>query len=114
MSSAMHRRPLGAVCQTLVGAGYQFPAITVAPGQVIPIIVSGMQTVLPAPIHPHTVPLPVVLAGISVTLHQSLPDRTWQLSLFSVAQTNACQPSGTAASCLKTAITAQIPFDITV
>src|ERR1019366_7027511 len=105
---------LGLLFQTLVGAGYQDPsAIYVAPGQVVPVLVTELKTVLPATVGAQAVPLPTTLAGISVSLEQSLPANSWRLPMFAVAQFNRC-PGTVTADCLVTAITVQIPYYITV
>jgi uncharacterized protein (TIGR03437 family) len=108
---------IGLAFQTLVGAAYQFPpGMVVAPGQVIPVMVTGLQTVLPLPglVRAQRVPLPTTLSGISVTLNQTLPDRSWQLPIFAIQQTNNCAGTNAAAGCLVTAIVVEIPYDITV
>ena len=105
---------LGLLFQTLVGAGYQVPSsIPVAPGQVVPVLVTGLKTVLPATVQAQAVPLPMSLAGISVLLEQSLPAKSWRLPMFAVEQFSGC-PGNVAADCLVTAVTVQIPYDIMV
>lgn len=111
--NAMIVLQLGLVFQTLVGAGYQDPStIYLAPGQVVPVLVTGLQTVLPAAVFAQAVPLPTNLAGISVTLRQTYPAKSWQLPMFAVEQFNRCTGSSVTAACLMTAITVQIPFDM--
>lgn len=112
-----------AIGQTLVGVGYQDPTvIRVSPGQVVPLLVTGLQTVLPSgAVNADHVPLPTALAGISVTLTQPPTSYSRSLPIFSIRQFDHCSvsvatggslaPSG---DCLVTAITAQIPFDISV
>ena len=105
---------LGLLLQSLVGEGYQNPAaIRVAPGQVVPVLVTGLKTVLPSTVQAQAVPLPTSLAGISVSLEQSLPAKSWQLPMFAVEQFSRCS-GNVAADCLVTAITVQIPYDIAV
>lgn len=104
----------GLLFQTLMGAGYQNPsAIYLAPGQVVPVLVTGLKTVLPAAVSAQTVPLPTAMAGISVSLEQSLPAKSWPLPIFAVEQFSRCT-GNVAADCLVTAITVQIPYDISV
>ncbi len=107
---------LGLIFQTLAGAGYQYPVLTAAPGQVIPLLVTGLQTVLPPPgtLAAQKVPLPTNLGGISVTLRQTLPDRSWQLPIFAIRQSNHCDGVNMTAACLVTALTLQMPYDMTV
>jgi uncharacterized protein (TIGR03437 family) len=90
----------GLLLQTLVGATYQpATAVMLAPGQVIPLMFTGLNT--------------VSLPGVSITLHQSRPDRSWQLPIFAIEQFNTCF-NAAAKDCLQTAITVQIPYDISV
>ncbi len=109
--------------QTLIGVGYKDPTvIRVSPGQVVPLLVTGLQTVLPGgTVAADHVPLPTTLAGISVTLRQPPTAYSRSLPIFSIHQFDHCSVSVAAGSspapsadCLVTAITAQIPFDISV
>lgn len=103
--------------QTLTGTGYTDPTvIRVSPGQVVPLIATGLQTVLPgASVSANQVPLPTTLAGISVTLSQPPTSYSRNLPMFSIRQFSHCPASGASSSaCLVTAITVQIPFDISV
>jgi uncharacterized protein (TIGR03437 family) len=102
--------------QTFIGAAYDEPSgVRVAPGQIVPLFVTGLKTVLAGGmVKAQTVPLPTVLAGISVTLSQT-PQYSRPLPLVSINQFNHCAgSSSTTPDCLLTAITAQIPFDIAV
>ena len=105
---------------TLVDLSYTVPPIlTVAPGQIVNFNVTGLNTVLLAPVKANQTPLPTVLAGISVTLNQrtftgggsvSLP-----VPLLSIRLTTRCAGLGPFSSdCYITTITGQIPFEITV
>ncbi len=110
--------PLAAQNITLTGAGYADPTLLrVAPGQVVTLFASGLLTVLPnLEAHATTNPLPTTLAGISVTLNQfDLPSRP--VPLLSIRQLPLCAPQSQttpAPSCLLTAITVQIPFELAV
>ena len=102
--------------QTIIGVGYPDPTvIRVSPGQVVPLLVTGLQTVLTGAVNADHVPLPTSLAGISVTLSQPPTSYSRSLPIFSIRQFNHC-PTSVALSnaCLVTAITVQIPFDISV
>lgn len=108
-----------AMAQTLVNATYDDPTvIRVAPGQVIPLLVTGLKTVLPqGGIQAQVVPLPITLAGISVSLQSSVLTATAarMLPLFSIEQFNHCTTSlAPAPDCFVTAITVQFPFDVPV
>lgn len=103
--------------QTLIGTRYHDPTlIPVAPGQVVPLLVTGLQTILPGgSISANEVPLPTTLAGISVTLTQPPTSYSRLLPIFSIHQFDHCSPlRAPAFTCLLTAITVQIPFDLPV
>ncbi len=110
--------PLAAQNITLTGAGYADPTVLrVAPGQVVTLFAAGLQTVLPnLQVQATTNPLPTTLAGISVILNQfDLPSRP--VPLLSIRQLPLCAPQAQttpAPSCLLTAITVQIPFELVV
>jgi uncharacterized protein (TIGR03437 family) len=113
---------------TLVGAGYDPPgAIFVAPGQISRLEVSGLKTVLGSGlVRAGAIPLPSDLNGISVTVRQYckryLADpyqlsRSIKAPLVSLGQSNVCSsltPSTAdrSAECLRTYITAQMPFEL--
>lgn len=102
----------------LVGAGYVNPIpVQVAPGQVVTFFLTGLQTVLPPPdraARAPTVPLPLQLAGISATLSQSGPRTSTAVPLFSVEQLDTCDdPTTMDPNCMLTAVTLQIPFEMT-
>ena len=102
--------------QILVGAGYDDPSvIRVAPGQVVPLFVTGLKTVLPAGMaRANDVPLPTNLAGISAAINQT-PQYSRPLPLLAIDQFNRCIDSTSLGpDCLVTAITVQIPFNISV
>ena len=61
---------IGQTAPTLVGAGYATPSLTVAPGEIVTLQVTGLNTVLPSPVTAQQAPLPTQLAGISATLNQ--------------------------------------------
>ncbi|HKE22990.1 MAG TPA: hypothetical protein VKB88_11420 [Bryobacteraceae bacterium] len=110
--------PLFAQGPTFTGTGYSDPAvIKVAPGQITTLYMTGLKTVLSKPANATTVPLPVTLAGISVTLNQTGVQPT-PVPLLSVQQVSVCSndgtlpPSSVGADCLITAITVQIPFEL--
>jgi uncharacterized protein (TIGR03437 family) len=103
--------------QTLIGVGYQDPTVVrVAPGQVVPLLMTGLQTILSGgAVNADHVPLPTSLAGISVTLSQPPNSYSRNLPIFSIRQFNHCPASvAPTSACLLTAITVQIPFDISV
>jgi hypothetical protein len=103
---------------TLAGTGYTDPSIIrVAPGQITTLFVTGLKTVLSSsPVNATVVPLPTMLAGITVALNQT------PLPLLSIQQMSVCNtippgppqlpPSPPSPDCLITAVTLQIPFDL--
>src|SRR5437879_4459410 len=96
--------------QTLVGTSYDDPSVVrVAPGHVVPLVVTGLKTVLPAgTVKAQRIPLPTSLAGISVMLSQT-PQYSRSLPLVSIDQFNHCANSNDRSpDCLLTAITVQI------
>ena len=105
---------------TLSGAGYTDPSIIrVAPGQITTLFVTGLKTVLSSqPVNANVVPLPTTLAGISVTLNQ-MGNQPTPIPLLSIQQPSVCSNGGASppgssltADCLITAITVQIPFEL--
>jgi uncharacterized protein (TIGR03437 family) len=105
---------------TLSGTGYTDPSIVrVAPGQITTLFVAGLKTVLSKPVNATTVPLPMTLAGISVKLNQGGSQPT-PVPLLSIQHLSVCGSDGTSSSasgmtadCPITAMTVQIPFELT-
>lgn len=95
--------------------------IAVAPGQIVTIQVTGLKTVIPLRkiIRANTVPLPVTLNGISVTIDQTPTFRGGggiePVPILALSQVNNCD-SATVANCgySITYITVQIPFELSV
>jgi hypothetical protein len=105
---------------TLVGAGYSFHGLFGAPGQIVQIQVAGLKTVLSPSLQMATaVPLPKSLAGISVTLTQSVSQSimgvpvqsSYQAPLISVNQLNLCSAANSP-DCMTTFIALQIPYEL--
>src|ERR1019366_291667 len=126
----MTRGPLFGQGMTLTGSGYTSPTtIRVSPGQVTTLFVSGLNTVLTKPQRATSLPLPNSLAGISVTINQSSLKQSVAVPLLAVEQLNTCSiavvapppvppsptstPSTVPPECLLTAITLQIPYELT-
>jgi hypothetical protein len=104
---------------TLVSIGYNKPELLVSPGQIVTFFVTGLQTVLSQPQRAGTVPLPTSLAGISVDIEQVLPIGTtntvYSAPLLGVEQIDNCGlPGSHHADCLVTAVTAQIPDELSL
>lgn len=112
--------PLFGQGMTLVGSGYSDPTIIqVAPGQITTFFVSGLQAIPSAPLTASVLPLPVTLAGISVTIAPETTGLAYPAPLLAVRQINSCgngnaPPPAPSASpdCLITAITVQVPFEL--
>ncbi len=101
----------------LAGSGYDLPKyLTVAPGQVMTLQVTGLTTVLPSPVQVITTPLPTALAGISVALTQYTPQKvSLPVPLMGISQRNYCSDSSSASpDCLITFLTVQVPFELVV
>jgi hypothetical protein len=103
---------------TLIGAGYNLPALRLAPGQITTLFVTGLKTVLQSGfINATTVPLPTTLGGISVMLNPNSFVAS-PVPLLSVQQTAVCysgtssEPDGSTPDCVITAITVQMPVSL--
>lgn len=110
----MSLAPLSAQTASLMSAGYGAPVLEVAPGQVITLYISGTKTILPSQssnIHATAVPLPPTLGGFSVTLRQGTT--AYVAPLLSVVQTPNCTDANPSPQCITTALTVQMPFEIT-
>jgi hypothetical protein len=108
--------PLFAQDVTLVGSGYSNPtAIRVSPGQITTFFVSGLNIDPTKPQNAATVPLPVSLAGISVTMRQS---QSYAAPMLAVRQIAVCSAGAggprptTPPDCLVGAITIQVPYEL--
>src|ERR1039458_9238157 len=126
-AALMNSLPLFGQGMTLTGSGYASPTtIRVSPGQITTFFVSGLNTVLTKPQRATSLPLPNSLAGISVTINQSSLKQSVAVPLLAVEQLNACgiappapppsptsTPSTVPQECLLTAITLQIPYELT-
>src|SRR2546423_6114732 len=80
------------------------------------VFVSGTTTILPPQSRLQratNVPLPNMLAGFSVTIRQGV--NTYAAPLLAVEQTPICtEASSSSSECFRTALTIQVPFEITV
>ncbi len=97
---------------TLASAGYaSLPPIPVAPGQVVTLF---FRDVGPLPggslrvDEAKTVPLPTVLAGLSVFIKQP----SVRFPIFAVRQENDCFDGQSNPACLLTSLRVQLPFDL--
>jgi hypothetical protein len=84
------------------------------------LFVTGLKTVLSQPVNATTLPLPTTLAGISVTLNHQGESQPTPVPLLSIQQVSVCDSGGvpqsafgSTADCPVTAITVQIPFELT-
>jgi uncharacterized protein (TIGR03437 family) len=105
---------------TLVSSTYSVQSgVQIAPGQVLTLLVTGLKTVFPpsAPVQRATsVPLPTSIAGISATLQQTGVGMK-SLPLFAIQQIDQCSltdNNSPTADCIITALSLQIPSDISV
>lgn len=98
----------------IVGAGYSAPlqSIKAAPGQLLSLMIYGLDYRLQNPAVVTSLPLPTVLAGCSVSLQQGGTQNTLPVSLLGVQQT-PCSLTATPGLCpALTIITVQIPFEV--
>src|SRR6266852_2005232 len=98
----------------VVGAGYAFPGpLTVSPGQVITIFVSGVGSKLTQRVTASTTPLPRTLAGISVSFQQVSSEGSIPVPLLSVYPVQTCLQIPFSCSTLL-GITLQVPFEFPI
>jgi hypothetical protein len=105
--------PLFGQGTTLVGLGnVSQPPITVAPGQIITLLVSNPKTILPATSFQRatTLPLPTSLAGFSVSIRDYTG--THPAAILRINQSPLCQLNRTSPDCLVTILQIQIPFEL--
>jgi len=109
----------------LVASGYPQPVshLGFAPGQIVTLQIVGMKAISP-PLtvqRATAVPLPAALAGVSVTLQQSVIGSMFDSPvalpphsavLLSVGQSDLCGVAPIPAACLLTSIELQIPFEL--
>ena len=91
----------------IAGLGYTLPPafFRAAPGQIVSLMVYGLNYKQATPIVATGVPLPTSLGGISVTLAQG--GNTFQVPLLSVRQVCSATPCAPL-----TVVTVQIPFEV--
>src|ERR1035441_4202058 len=107
--------PLFGQGTTLIGLGnVSQPPITVAPGQIVTLLVSNSKTVLP-PLSSFqratTLPLPTSLAGFSVSIRDYTG--THPAAILAIGQSPTLPNPPTSPDCLMTALQIQIPFELT-
>lgn len=102
---------------TVFGAGYSVPVpIKVAPGQIVNLYVQGIGANLTQRVAAGSLPLPTILAGISVQLKQAYQPQSVAVPLLAVRPVLTCL-NGTSASSgcgHLTVVTVQIPFELVV
>lgn len=97
----------------VVGAGYSAPyPIKVAPGQLVTLYVSGIDTTLTSRVSAESLPLPYSLEGISVTIDELIPPQSLKekVPLLAVAPISAAFAGAPASNTI--AVTVQIPYYI--
>ena len=109
------------ICQTsnVTGSGYASPLpLAGAPGQLMTIYVQGIGASLTGRVEAQSLPLPTLLAGISVNLQQTLaPLGPIPVPLLAVFPVSSCPPelhpsSGPCGNL--TGVDVQIPFELAV
>ena len=100
---------------TVVAGGYTAPApVPVAPGQIVTFFVDGLGISLTQPMRASSGPLPVTLAGITVTLHQATDT---PVPIVEVRPVSTCPHTVTSGAIPVIcggliAITVQIPYEV--
>jgi hypothetical protein len=100
---------------TLVGTGYGVPYwVTVAPGQIVQLQVTGLTTVLLAPVRATGLPLPLELSGISATLTQDYwyKESVFPVPILAIEQASYCAEYPYPGNCRITLITVQVPTEV--
>lgn len=91
--------------------GFELPhRVQVAPGEIVTLQVVGLKTVLTGPVKASGLPLPTVLAGLSVNFRVygiNLPGPPVAVPLFSIEQRSICGDAPP--DCRLTLITIQVP-----
>ena len=84
-----------------------------APGQIATLQFTGLKTILTQTVTANQIPLPTVLAGISLTIYQQVEAvaTTLPVPILSVTQTNTCATYPPTPDCTFTYITVQIPVE---
>lgn len=98
----------------VTGAGYEVPTpLTVAPGQVVTVFVSGLGSDITQRIGASTTPLPTILGGISAWITPlSPPQQPIAAPLLAVFPVNSCT-GGLALPCSALlGVVLQVPFEI--
>ena len=110
----------GLWAQIPIKLGNPYPRITISPGQVTTLYVTGASTIIPlnangeATVQASTLPLPTVLAGFSGTITQEPRHYSAPLPIFSVMQENVCSPPQQVPACVLTLLTVHIPIDVEI
>jgi hypothetical protein len=97
---------------TVFGAGYALPVpINAAPGQILNLFVQGVGATLTQPVIAMRLPLPTVLAGISVQLNQACTPQSVAVPLLAVRPVSTCL-NASAACGHYTVVTVEVPFEL--
>lgn len=94
--------------------------ISVAPGQIVTLQLTGLKTILPLgqTITASTIPSPFTLSGISITINQEEKGSNViaPVPLLAISQVNNCASSAPTPGCANnvTYITVQIPFELSL
>ena len=95
------------------GASYSSPLpLSVAPGQVITLFVQGRNTQLTGPVRGSGASLPTMLAGVSVTYHQSTDHPAAMIEVRPISSCAGGLPVTGLTCGTILAVTAQLPFEM--
>jgi hypothetical protein len=106
----------GQTSNTIFGAGYTLPApINAAPGQILNLFVQGIGAGLTGGVAAPGLPLPTVLAGISVQLQQIYTPQSMAVPILAVRPASTCASgisTGPSPCGRYTVVTVQIPYEM--
>lgn len=100
-----------ATAQAVIGSGYTIPLpVTAAPGQLVTLYIQGVGAGITSPIEAQSLPISASLAGISVSMQQSVgTPGTLPVPVLGIFPADACPDS----PCLPLiAINLQIPYEM--
>jgi len=101
---------------TVFGAGYSLPLpVNAAPGQILNLFVAGVGAGLTGRVTATSLPLPYMIAGISVNLVQTVSPQTVPVPLLAVRPVSTCgseSPFGSANCGQYTIVTVQVPYEL--
>ena len=105
----------GQTANTVFGSSYSLPAaLAAAPGQILNLQVAGVGANLTVRVAATSLPLPNMLAGITVQMTQSLSPQSVAMPILAVRPVSTCigLPLGSAPCGHYAVVTVQIPYEL--